>query len=110
MWRREKRKNTHLDETVGRVAIPEVCNSKRLAPRDLAYLHGEEGDGPLFCAEVAGVDLCGVCVDSDLGGGGRQEVEDVAEGNAEGEEVPKLCDGVCGLPRVGGGGKLEKSG
>lgn len=107
-----KKGGTHLDETVGRVAVPEVGYGKELAAGDVlgdlvgADLHGEERDGMLLCTVGIGV----ILVLLELGvvyfvktAFLRELIEDVAKGDTEGEEVPKLGDGVGGLAIVGGG-------
>jgi hypothetical protein len=98
-----KKPETDLDQTVGRVAVPEVGYGKELATGDVlgdlvcANLHGEEGDGMLLCAvwivvvlvlvKLRVVDFVEALVVWEL-------IEDVAERDAEGEEIPELGDGV----------------
>jgi hypothetical protein len=106
-----------LDEAVGRVAVQEIGYGEEFATGDIlgdlvgANLHGEEGNGMVLCAVWIGVILLLIelrvvyFVEALVVG---ELIEDVAEGDAEGEEVPELGDGVCRLVIIGRGeGKVE---
>ena len=69
----EERAN--LDKTIGRVAIPQVCDRELLALFDLPNLHGEQSDGTLLGASIINVKVGGVCINPDGSDGGRQEIE-----------------------------------
>ena len=83
---------THLDETVRRATIPQVCHRKRATTLDLADAHGKLCDRSLARTLVGGVKGGGVYVNW---GDTRDEIEEIAKRDAESEEVPELGDGVC---------------
>lgn len=110
--KRTKDGGTDLDEAVGRVAVPQIGYGEQLATGDVlgdlvgANLHGKEGNGMLLCAVWIGVVLLLIelgmvyFIEALVVG---ELIEDVAKGDAKGEEVPELGDGVCGLTIIGRG-------
>lgn len=95
---REGYKETHLDETVGRVPVVKVRYSKLLAVFQLFYLHGEKSNCSFLVSFVGGIKLAWCGVDVYWSNRGWQKVEEVTKRNAECETVPELCHGIGRLP------------
>ena len=57
-------REAHLDQAIGRVAVPKIRHSKGFAVIKLPDLHGEQGDGTFLGTLRQGLGLAGIHVDS----------------------------------------------
>lgn len=87
-----RKQRPYLDETISRAAIPEIGYGESGATLDLSNTHSEEGDGALSNLVIGGIEGGGVEVNGL--DGRREEIEEEAEGDTEGEAVPELGDWV----------------
>ena len=83
-----EKERTHFDKAVGGITIPQVPDGEALAVGDLLHVYGEKGDGMFLGTLVGGVERVDVGVYRDWGAGGGEEIEEVAQRDTEGEDVP----------------------
>ena len=82
-------RDTHLDEAVRRVTVPEIPNRKSFTAGHLLNVNSKESDRVLLGTLVARVEGVDIGFDCDWGGGRlREEIVEVAQRNTEGEYVP----------------------
>ena len=80
--RYEKSAGTHLDEAVGRITVPKIPDSEALTVGYLLDVHGKKSDSVLLCTLVGGVKRLDVGVYGNLGRGGGEDIEEVAQRDA----------------------------
>lgn len=84
---------TYLYEAVCRCTIPKIGYGECTTTFYLTNTHGELGNGTLPYAVIGGVEVGGVYGYRLYGG--RQEIEEETERDAECEAIPELGYGVC---------------
>jgi hypothetical protein len=86
--------DTHLDQTIGGIAVPKIRHGEGLAVIELPDLHGEQSDGTLFGTLRQGLWLACIHFDSIDLVHRLQEIENEAEGYSQRKEIPELGDWV----------------
>ena len=94
------------------MTIPQIGYCKSFAIIDFRQSHGEFSNGAFLFLLIGEIESSRIgAYFSNRTSWGRKKIEEKAEGDAEGEAIPELCDWIGGLTKVAvGRGEDEEMG